>query len=600
MKKGKNKDWRLGTILTELSLLSADELEFALKMTRSTGMPLGSVLLVTGAISKEELRAMIQAQSMLKDQLVDENDLLSAMPLLKGQQSLGLDGALRRIKWHRDTKVPTNKLGELLVSAKLLSQLDLAKGLAHNRSSLQPLGRTLVLIGALSPRALQHALIIQERIRRGELSREQGITFLRDVCARNELKGEHNKSAKHNTAPAAADMTRLGDLLVEAGLVKEDEFSHAMDVSAYKSQLIGEILIECKLLSRARLQAALELQRLVGLGLVGRAQAIATLKAVTDDTDVSKVLEKNIAEETKKRLLASEALTALASQLTGMQLENPRTSASKEAAALNQNVAASSHAELESKSFSVDADKEAGKVESKVEGQEASKVEGREDGKEAGKGAVDEAIEDGTRETIRNQDKEAASDAALTGTNVSARSGGRDRRKKNKKDSSKSTKEDKANLAPDAVSHGESSAGTNNSVSSRSEGTTDGIAIHSTDKTADKGTDQRLVNVSGVEGIESSGDVGKAAVPSNTSSGKQSGPERERIKRITEHLHFDVLNGTLDVEQAMIVLNICLKDSCSVAQAIAKMGWTVGVRPFRESEINYSDSDLIDWLTQED
>jgi hypothetical protein len=78
------------------------------------------------------------------------------------------------------------------------------------------------------------------------------------------------------------------------------------------------------------------------------------------------------------------------------------------------------------------------------------------------------------------------------------------------------------------------------------------------------------------------------------------GIDRERIKKVTDHLHFDVLNGTLDVEQAMIVLNICLKDDCSVADAIAKMGWTVGVRPFREHEISYSDSDLIDWLTQED
>jgi hypothetical protein len=49
----------------------------------------------------------------------------------------------------------------------------------------------------------------------------------------------------------------------------------------------------------------------------------------------------------------------------------------------------------------------------------------------------------------------------------------------------------------------------------------------------------------------------------------------------------------------MIILNICLKDDCAVAEAVAKMGWTVGARPFKESEINYSDSDLIDWLTQE-
>jgi hypothetical protein len=565
MKKGKKKDWRLGTILTELSLLSPDELEFALKMTRSTGMPLGSVLLVTGALTKEELRAMIQAQSMLKDQLVDETDLLSAMPLLKEQQSLGLEGALRRIKWHRDTNVPTNKLGELLVSAKLLSQLDLAKGLAHNRSSLQPLGRTLVLIGALSPRALQHALVIQERIRKGELSREQGVTFLRDVCARNETKDSHNKATKHNNAPAAADMTRLGDLLVEAGLVKEDEFSQAMDVSAYKSQLIGEILIECKLLSRARLQAALELQRLVGMGLVGRAQAIATLKAVTDDTDVSKILEKNIAEESKKRLLASEALTALASQLTGMQLENPRT-----AAAENAKVAATEAA----KHAATEAPKHAATETAKREATESAKNSAAETAKHAG----------------TDLNKEVAS----SGSETAAKPRARDNRKggKNKKESSSSGDDDNA-FAADAVVNAAGNAAVN--------AVTDAAAKKSEDQGSSR-TDSAAV--------KDAATVKDTAAVKDTASGikqigapaarQQHGFDRERIKKVTEHLHFDVLNGTLDVEQAMIVLNICLKDNCSVADAIAKMGWTVGVRPFREHGISYSDSDLIDWLTQED
>jgi hypothetical protein len=564
MKKGKTKDWRLGTILTELSLLSPDELEFALKMTRSTGMPLGSVLLVTGALTKEELRAMIQAQSMLKDQLVDESELLSAMPLLKEQQSLGLEGALRRIKWHRDINMPTNKLGELLVSAKLLSQLDLAKGLAHNRNSLQPLGRTLVLIGALSPRALQHALVIQERIRKGELSREQGVTFLRDVCARNETKDSHNKATKHNSAPAAADMTRLGDLLVEAGLVKEDEFSQAMDVSAYKSQLIGEILIECKLLSRARLQAALELQRLVGMGLVGRAQAIATLKAVTDDTDVSKILEKNIAEETKKRLLASEALTALASQLTGMQLENPRMASAKEEPTSAKASVTGGPGVSESKAAG--GIKEAPGAVPAQANPEVSKV----DGKEA------------RNETATDTSK----DVALVGTEPPAKPRARDNRKggkNNRKETNRSNKDDEATKAvvdvPPAVDVSIEAA------PEKSDGQTTGTAPADAAISKDTGTGN------------DAGAVKPAPIPG---ARQQHGFDRERIRKVTEHLHFDVLNGTLDVEQAMIVLNICLKDNCSVAEAIAKMGWTVGVRPFREHEINYSDSDLIDWLTQED
>ena len=432
MKKVKKSDWRLGTILTELSLLSPEELEVALMMTRSTGMPLGSVLLATGALTREELRAMIEAQSMLKDQLVDQDKLLAAVPLLKDQKSLGLEGALRRIKWHRDSKAPSNKLGQLLVSAQLISQLDLAKGLAHNRNSLQPLGRTLVLTGALSPRALQHALRVQERIRKGELTRAQGVTLLRQVCARNGLKvGAKSSSASDKDK----DALRLGDLLVEAGLVKEEDFCEAMEISAYKSKLIGEILVESRLLTKHRLGAALELQRLISMGLVQRNQAIAALRGVDDNTNVASVLEKNIIEDGKKRLLASEALTTLAAQLTGLQLDD-------------------------------------------------LKLEGREKAKAAGKGRKGRAAGDAAAEA------ESDADAAY-------------------------------------------------------------------------------------------------------------GKEERRLRKVAEHLYLDVLNGTLDVEQAMIVLNVCLKDECTVAEAVAKMGWTVGARPFKESEINYSESDLIDWLTQE-
>ncbi|HEY9758694.1 MAG TPA: hypothetical protein V6C97_26240 [Oculatellaceae cyanobacterium] len=453
MKKVKKSDWRLGTILTELSLLSPEELEVALMMTRSTGMPLGSVLLVTGALTREELRAMIQAQSMLKDKLVDEDKLLAAVPLLKDQKSLGLEGALRRIKWHRDSKAPSNKLGQLLVSAQLISQLELAKGLAHNRNSLQPLGRTLVLIGALSPRALQHALRVQERIRKGELTRPQGVTLLRQVCARNGLK----VGAKTSTPQGKEkDAMRLGDLLVEAGLVKEEDFCEAMEISAYKSKLIGEILVESRLLSKPRLQAALELQRLLSMGLVQRNQAIAALSSVDDNTSVAEVLEKNIVEDSKKRLLASEALTTLAAQLTGLKLDDL-----------------------------------------KLEGRERARTQGTGTVGKFGKGTGSESAD--------------------------------------------------GNFSGDGDSRSKSGA--------------------------DSGGD------SDVDGA-----IRK---------------EEQRLRTVAEHLYLDVLNGALDVEQAMIVLNICLKDDCTVPQAVAKMGWTVGARPFKESEINYSESDLIDWLTQE-
>ncbi|MFX4971205.1 hypothetical protein ABTB72_19695, partial [Acinetobacter baumannii] len=61
-------------------MLTDVELETSLRTSKRTSMPLGTVLLANGLLTKEELRAVIQAQSLLKDKLVDEEALRRAMP----------------------------------------------------------------------------------------------------------------------------------------------------------------------------------------------------------------------------------------------------------------------------------------------------------------------------------------------------------------------------------------------------------------------------------------------------------------------------------------------------------------------------------------
>ena len=305
--KGLHLDRRLGTILKKLSLLDDAQLEQALKAASRTAMPLGTVLLASGVLTKEELRAVLQAQSLLKDKLLDEEALLLAMPYLKNQP-MGLEGALKRIKWSRDRSKQSNRLGELLLAAKVISQLQLAKGLAHHRNSLQPLGHILALLGGISERSINFALEIQEKIRTGLMTRKEGIDEIKQSC--NAFNDPHQLRTVEPTEP-----TRLGDLLIDSGLLKEDEVRFALDVSERKSKLIGEVFVELGILSKAQVTAVLDVQRLLRCGLIVRRQAISTLQSMDKPTNLIKALEKTLAEEIDKRNGDGEALNALTAHM---------------------------------------------------------------------------------------------------------------------------------------------------------------------------------------------------------------------------------------------------------------------------------------------
>ena len=309
-------DKRLGSILTNLKLLSESELAEALLVRKQTGLPLGSVLLMSSYITERELRAVIQAQSMLKDELVSDEQIDQAIEIVR-YQPVSFEGALRQFGWLRDGELKSNKLGELLLSARLLSHLQLARGLVTSRLTMLPLGRTLVLTDAISQRMLKQALAMQEKIRLKQFKRAEGILFLRDLCLRNDLIAKH-----HRFILSRGSMTEpliLGDLLIESELLSEGAFLNALEQSVLQQRLIGEWLVERRLVELPILKAALDLQRLVALSVISRSQAIAALSTMNEDSvELKSALEQELPVNTVNRLLSKEAVAIMTSHLTGL------------------------------------------------------------------------------------------------------------------------------------------------------------------------------------------------------------------------------------------------------------------------------------------
>ncbi len=76
-------------------------------------------------------------------------------------------------------------IGEILVSASLISQADLNEALEISRGTKQMIGQVLTMSGFLTDQQLESALKAQEQMRKGELSWNVAMECLRVAIRRD-------------------------------------------------------------------------------------------------------------------------------------------------------------------------------------------------------------------------------------------------------------------------------------------------------------------------------------------------------------------------------------------------------------------------------
>src|SRR5262249_2826420 len=87
---------RLGILMIDAGLITRDELEECLRMSRETGLPVGRMLLVAAKTTETVLQAAVQAQSLLKDGLIDLDSAYKALQIVKNEKK-SFDNALKQL-----------------------------------------------------------------------------------------------------------------------------------------------------------------------------------------------------------------------------------------------------------------------------------------------------------------------------------------------------------------------------------------------------------------------------------------------------------------------------------------------------------------------
>lgn len=279
---------RLGDLLTSAGLLKAEELRQAMLIAKSQGLPVGRVIIMSGFMSEPHLQAAVQCQSLLKDGIFNTETAVTALRTL-ARENCSLDEALVKLGIQQGGQ--TNKLGELLIEAGLVTKEQLESSLLHGKTSGLPLGRVLVVTGIISEQLLASALNAQILIRDKRVEREQAISSLR--AARDRQVPLEQTLAETGVSVLSTETVRLGELLVMAKLLDEAKLMQAVELGLVKEQPIGQVLVEGGLVEDSLLQKALSVQTYVTSGKLRKALSGQVLEMVhRDNISIDAAVEK--------------------------------------------------------------------------------------------------------------------------------------------------------------------------------------------------------------------------------------------------------------------------------------------------------------------
>jgi len=269
-------DLRIGELLIQAEILTQKDLDEAMKTARSTGLPIGRVLIMAGFLTEGEFQAAVQAQSLLRDNILPLDFAIKALSHLADNEG-SFDESLKAVGWTSTEDKESNKLGELLLDSHILPQDQLETAMKTSQATGLPLGRLLISLGSLTDELLATALNAQSLIRAGNISRAQATAGLIAAHRRQAPLEEANNEPLRLRGPHRTSI-RLGELLVGAGVLSHLEVGQALQTGLIQEKWVGQALVEAGRLSEAMLLNALTIQEMVANETLSAEQAHKCLR----------------------------------------------------------------------------------------------------------------------------------------------------------------------------------------------------------------------------------------------------------------------------------------------------------------------------------
>jgi tetratricopeptide (TPR) repeat protein len=248
----------IGDLLIDLGLINKQDLQQAKRISKDTGLPIGRVLIMSGWVEEQHLQIVLDAQVHLREGRLSLEKAKVAIDRAF-RENIPFETAASDMGLALDNKT---RLGELLISAELVTEDQLKAGLETSASSFLPIGRTLVLSGVLSEELLTTAINAQKLLRSQKVTRKQAIEGMKAAKLRTPETSPQGRQRHFYKLPAR-NSVRLGELLIAADALTETQLSAAVEIGLVNGLSLGQVLIEMGFVEPQALDASLALQKML-------------------------------------------------------------------------------------------------------------------------------------------------------------------------------------------------------------------------------------------------------------------------------------------------------------------------------------------------
>ncbi len=254
----------LGQLLVRAGVLDPRVLDVALENARVQQIRLGQVLLYSGLVVEDTLKAALQAQRMVRQSILT---LSHAVEGIKAVVAYGIDlnTAIARLRWlsgHRQI----HQFARLVLDAGILNVEQLGQMLALSIKNSMPLGRMLVMHDFITVDLRETVLDALIFVMCGELSYDHAAAAVRAAHRTGQTLAE--LLGLHSSALAI-----LGHEFKVSGLFQEMEIADIVEDSLQRETLWQGVYVTENLTAHLRFAASLTLSKMLDDGSISAAHA---------------------------------------------------------------------------------------------------------------------------------------------------------------------------------------------------------------------------------------------------------------------------------------------------------------------------------------
>lgn len=217
----------LGQLLYKAGAVSETGIQAAVEASYASGLPLGRVLVLRKVIPESVAYAALTCQVLVRERKITQEQAVDALRTALCTRK-SIEEALELEGYHQEKLRKSVRLGELLIVAGLVSEIDLLSAVEKGILDNKPIGQVLLHLNLIDQPTLERALSLQQMINTQALTPFEAATVLQDLQKRGVNDTQDLAVIEVPEGQKPAGVGELPELLKVFGLYDEKDLLRAV------------------------------------------------------------------------------------------------------------------------------------------------------------------------------------------------------------------------------------------------------------------------------------------------------------------------------------------------------------------------------------